>query len=218
MGVLSLMNSYLAVAIGSTDTSVALMNATSYPASGTIQVNSEFITYTGISGNTLLNCTRGATFNGTTSTAASHVIYTSAPYAIANQIIFHENGNDDGTTTVSTPIASYLESSDYDIDDGDHIAYVWRVIPDFTFNGSTSSSPQLVLTLRPRLNSGSAYVNPVDQPTVTQTATIPVEQYTGEVYTRIRGRQMTLRVDSTALGVQWQMGSTRIDIKPDGRR
>jgi hypothetical protein len=74
-----------------------------------------------------------------------------------------------------------------------------------------------MLTVKARQNSGSNYT-PADDPTVTRTATIPVEQYTGQVYTRVRGRQMAFRIDSTDLGVAWQMGMMRIDVRPDGRR
>ena len=71
--------------------------------------------------------------------------------------------------------------------------------------------------MRPRQNSGSNYTN-ADSPTVTRTATIPIQQFTGQVYTRVRGRQMAFRLDSTEKGVAWQMGAMRIDVKPDGRR
>jgi uncharacterized iron-regulated membrane protein len=74
-----------------------------------------------------------------------------------------------------------------------------------------------MLTVRPRQNSGVNYTT-ADMPIVTRTATIPIQQYTGQVYTRVRGRQMAFRVDSTDLGVAWQMGMMRLDVKPDGRR
>jgi len=97
------------------------------------------------------------------------------------------------------------------------MGFVWRIIPDMKFVGSTGSSPSVTLTVKPRQNSGSNYTTG-DSPTVTRTATIPIEQYTGQVYTRIRGRQMSFRVSSDGLGSSWQMGAMRIDIRPDGRR
>jgi hypothetical protein len=218
MGVFSVMNTYLASTIDSVVTTIPVFDGLSYPATGTIQIGSEYISYTGLSSNTFTGCTRGATFDGITSVAASHSIYDSVMYGVANQVMYHEIGVDDGTLTNLIPVASYLQSSDFDIEDGHHVAFVWRMIPDFTFDGSTAGSPQVVLTVTPRLNPGSAYTTGVDTPTVTRTATIPVEQYTGQVYTRIRGRQMALRIDSTNVGVKWQMGNTRIDIRPDGRR
>jgi hypothetical protein len=100
-----------------------------------------------------------------------------------------------------------------------NFGFVWRVIPDLTFRGSTITSPSVMLSLKARINSGSGYTTAFTDPTnVTRTSTIPVEEYTGQVYTRIRGRQMAFRVDSSDVGVAWQVGAMRIDIRPDGRR
>jgi hypothetical protein len=131
--------------------------------------------------------------------------------------MLHEVGNDDASVSPALPIEAFIESSDFDIQDGQSFGYVWRMLPDLNFTGSTGSSPSVTLTVRPRQNSGSNYTN-ADSPTVTRTATIPVQQYTGQVYTRVRGRQMAFRVDSNDLGVAWQMGVMRIDVRPDGRR
>jgi hypothetical protein len=135
--------------------------------------------------------------------------------------MFHEVGTDDQSTTTIAPIVAYLESSDFDIGDGHNFGFVWRVIPDLTFRGSTATSPppRVMLSLKARINSGSDYTTAFTDPTnVTRTATIPVEQYTGQVYTRVRGRQMAFRVDSSDLGVAWQVGAMRLDIRQDGRR
>jgi len=205
----------LVIPLNDTATSVVLVDGSSYPNSGTVTIDSEQIAYTSVSNNTLLGCTRGV--NGTS--PSSHVAYSSVTYNVPNQIMFHEVGSDDQSTTTAAPIAAYLESSDVDIDDGNNFAFVWRVIPDLTFRGSTAESPRVMLSLKARINSGSAYTTAFTDPTnVTRTATVPVEQYTGQVYTRIRGRQMAFRVDSSDLGVAWQVGAMRIDIRPDGRR
>ena len=209
----SVQNSYLDQNVTDSQTSISLVNAYSYPSSGIVMLDSEQVYYAGISGNTLLNCVRG--YNGTT--AATHTAYTTASYEVTNQIMFHEIGVDDGSTTVAKPIAAYIETSDFDIQDGQSFGYVWRMLPDLNFTGSTADSPSVTLTVKPRQNSGSNYTA-ADQPTVTRTSTIPIQQYTGQVYTRIRGRQMAFRVDSADLGVAWQMGMMRIDIRPDGRR
>jgi hypothetical protein len=144
--------------------------------------------------------------------------------------LYHESGIDDNSQTTTQPITSYLQTSDFDINGGDHFGYVWRFLPDFTFQGSTASNPQIFLTLNPRNTAGSAYltggdIGNVTDSTVTNTQpaplppnTTPIEQYTGVIYTRIRGRQMNFYVRSTGLGVQWQMGTNRIDMRPDGRR
>ena len=91
------------------------------------------------------------------------------------------------------------------------------MLPDLTFNGSDAAAPSVTLTVKPRQNSGSAY-STADTPTVTETQSYPIELYTGQVYTRVRGRQMSFRMESTDLGVAWQMGMMRLDIRPDGRR
>jgi hypothetical protein len=209
----SLQSGYLASAINSTITTIALTDALSYPSSGTIQIDSEKITYAAKTNNTLTGCVRGV--GGTT--AASHDQYALASYYVPNQAMLHEVGNDDASVSPSLPIEAYVETSDFDIQDGQSFGYVWRMLPDLNFTGSSASSPTVTLTVKPRQNSGSNYTT-ADQPTVTRTSVIPIQQYTGQVYTRVRGRQMAFRVDSTALGVAWQMGMMRIDVRPDGRR
>jgi hypothetical protein len=190
-----------------------LLDAASYPNSGVITIGTEQISYTGKTNNTLTGCTRGV--NSTT--AASHIQYSPVTYKVPNQVMLHEFGNDDVSQSPSLPIEAYIESSDFDISDGETFGYVWRMLPDLTFAGSNANSPSITLTVKPRQNSGSNYTA-ADQPTVTRTATIPVQQFTGQVYTRIRGRQMSFRLDSVDKGVAWQMGAMRIDVRPDGRR
>jgi len=219
MAAFSYQQSYLNNAISSSDTSFALLNAASYPASGSVIIESENILYTGVSGNTLTGCTRGA--NGTT--AASHDAYLGAAYAntagtvATNTILLHESGIDDGSTAVPAAITSFIQSSDFDIGDGHNYGFVWRVIPDINFDQSTASQPVITLTVKPRTAPGAAYGS-AQSPTVTRTQSVPVELYTQQVYTRLRGRQMAFRIDSNSLGVQWQLGAPRIDIRPDGRK
>lgn len=213
LGVFSLQNSYLDVAINSSITTINLINAASYPNSGTITIGTEDISYTGKTNNTLTGCVRGV--NSTT--AASHIQYSPVTFKVPNQVMLHEYGNDDVSQSPSLPIEAYIESSDFDITDGEDFGYVWRMLPDLTFAGSNVNSPSITLTVKPRQNSGSNYTA-ADSPTVVRTATIPIQQYTGQVYTRIRGRQMSFRLDSTDKGVAWQMGAMRIDVRPDGRR
>jgi hypothetical protein len=138
-------------------------------------------------------------------------------------LVNHEDGVDNGENEVLLPIEAYISSSEFDIDDGDRFGFVWRMLPDMSFEGSTAASPSVALTLIPMQNSGSGYNNPTsiggsDNATVTRTATVPIEKYTGQVYIRVRGRQMIMKVASTGLGVQWQLGYPRFDIRQDGRR
>ncbi len=143
--------------------------------------------------------------------------------AFDNRLLTHEVGVDDVATGTPVAIPSYITSSEIDIQDGDQFGFVWRVLPDITFRGSTVSNPSATMTLLPLQSAGSGYDVPAsvagtNEATVTRTAVLPVEQFTGIVYTRVRGRQMSVKVSSTGQGVAWQLGAPRIDIKPDGRR
>jgi hypothetical protein len=138
-------------------------------------------------------------------------------------IVNHEQGVDDNTTATTLPIEAFITSSEFDIGDGHNFGFVWRILPDITFRGSTANNPQATMYLMPLQNSGSGYNTPPsvggsDNGLVTRTATIPVEQFTGQINTRVRGRQMAFKIDSDALGVTWQLGAPRMDIRPDGRR
>ena len=145
-----------------------------------------------------------------------------------NIVVLHETAVDDGTTNPPTPISAYVQSSDFDIGDGHNYGFVWRLIPDITFDGSntagaTSDKPYVTFTLRPRQNPGANY-GVVNSPEVTSAQsyagqqTYNVQQFTEIVYTRLRGRQMAFKIESDALGTQWQIGVPRIDVRPDGRR
>ena len=221
--------SYLASAIGATtpDNQITLMNGSTYPAAGTVLIDSEYITYTSVDGNTLKGCTRGANNVLTTpvvpTTATSHLQYAPVTFLIPNQVMYHENGCDDKSLGNAYPLAieAYLESSDFDIGDGNNFGFIWRILPDLTFRGSTGVSPEIMLSLKSRINSGSAYTTAFTDPnnvTRTSAATITPEEYTGQVYIRARGRQAAFRVDSTEVGTAWQVGAMRIDVRQDGRR
>ena len=140
-------------------------------------------------------------------------------------LIYHESGVDDGTTSPPSPINAYIQSSDVDIGDGDHYGYAWRMIPDITFNSSNVANPSVTMTLWPRQNPGSAYTVNVTPPTVKSTQTYSntnpyydTQQFTQQVNIRVRGREMAMRIASNTLGVAWQIGVPRVDVKPDGRR
>ena len=140
-----------------------------------------------------------------------------------NRILFHEVGNDDVSGLSPVPINAYVQSADFDIGDGQTFGFVWRILPDINFNGSTILGPSVTMQVKPRRNSGAPY-GTADNPTVTSAnnyalqRVYTVQEFDGQVYTRLRGRQMALRVESTGLGVSWQLGSVRLDIRPDGRR
>jgi hypothetical protein len=140
-----------------------------------------------------------------------------------NRLLVHETGVDDGSNGVPVPIPAYITSSQFDIQDGDKFGFVWRVLPDITFRGSTATNPQAVMTLLPLQSSGSGYNDPLSvagtaSAPITRTAVLPIEEFTGIIYTRVRGRQMSIKIESTGLGTTWQLGSPRVDVKLDGRR
>jgi hypothetical protein len=148
-----------------------------------------------------------------------------ADYTV-NRLVYHEQGVDNNSTNVPQIINSYIQSSDFDIGDGHNYGFVWRVIPDITFDGSNTISgefPQVNFSVLPRKNPGALY-GPSDNPVVkteqdySVTTTYNVQQFTEIVFTRIRGRQMSFKLESSTLGTQWQLGTPLLDVRPDGRR
>jgi hypothetical protein len=139
-----------------------------------------------------------------------------------NNIVQHEDGIDDNSTSTPTAIESYISSSEFDIDDGHNFGFVWRVLPDLTFSNSTLSStnqqPQVNMTLYGLYNSGSGSVDNASQAVIKGTNYVITEEFTGQIYTRVRGRQLIFRIGSTQLGTTWQLGAPRFDIRQDGRR
>jgi hypothetical protein len=138
-------------------------------------------------------------------------------------LVYHENGVDDGTVNPANPIVAQVTSSDFDIGDGHNFGFVWRLIPDLTFDGSDVNGPTAMFTVLPRANPGAPYGssnNPdvVSAQNYQNQKTYEIQQFTQQVYVRIRGRQMAFKVSSDEIGVQWQLGVPRIDIRPDGRR
>jgi len=145
---------------------------------------------------------------------------------IDNMLVYHEQGTDDGSTNPPSPIASYVQSSLFDIEDGDHFSFVWRMVPDVTFDGSTTGAPSyptVNMALIPKQAPGGAPGYAPD-PAVTsaqsyaQRYTYKVQEFTEIVYTRVRGRQLTFEISSDTKGTSWQLGVPTIDIRKDGRR
>ena len=138
-------------------------------------------------------------------------------------LVDHENGIDDNETGTPVAIPAFITSAQFDLEDGHQFALVSRMIPDVSFEGSTGDSPTINMTLFPLNSSGSgrnttASESGVNAGTVVRSASSPVDVYTEQIHTRVRGRQMSLKVDSGTTGVQWQLGSPRLDMRADGRR
>jgi hypothetical protein len=141
----------------------------------------------------------------------------------SNNLVNHEVGYDSQEGATASAITATLISSEFDLDDGDKFMFVKRMLPDVTFEGSTADAPAATMTLSPMENSGSGYNNPLSEggnssATVTRSATVPIEQFTGQVFVRVRGRQMAFKLESTEIGVAWKLGIPRLDMRPDGRR
>ena len=193
--------------------------------SGTVGLDAP-ITGTGVSSNTIITgygtgtggigtykVNNSQTVTSTTITASGDIGY----------LLYHESGNDDAAGQQTRAINAYVQSSDFDIGDGHNFGFVWRILPDVNFNGSSVNNPYVTMTVKPRQNSGTPYGS-ADNPQVTSAnnyqnlSQYTVQEFTGQVYTRLRGRQMAFRIESNSIGVAWQLGMPRIDIRPDGRR
>ena len=143
-----------------------------------------------------------------------------------NIVVYHEAIVDNGETNPPSAIDCYIQSSDFDINDGHNYGFVWRMVPDITFDGSNTAppeNPRVNFTMRPKQNPGAPY-NVAPSPLVRSAQnygtvhTYNVQEFTQIVYTRVRGRQLSFRIESGTLGTQWQLGTPRLDVRPDGRR
>jgi len=130
-----------------------------------------------------------------------------------NYLYSQETGFDDD----GSALTAYIESSQIDIADGDQFSFIRRMIPDLTFRGSTAGSPSANITVKTRNFPGGNYLQSTSS-AITKSASVPVEQFTDQVHLRLRGRSFAMRVESTASGVGWRLGSPRLDVRPDGRR
>lgn len=243
-------NTYLTSSVSSTATTIDVADTSSYHTSGVLKIDSELIPYTGKTATSFIGCSRP---NGVT-----HTAYTYVKLAAPNQVMFHEYGvNDNSVPNVTLPVQSFIQSSDIGLADGNDLVSVGRIIPDLTFTNSTAGTvPVITTTIYPRLNPGSNYQMNVDTPTITavyvpvnESEAFPPEQYTGQpvtralltagqgqIYTRVRGRTIALRVDTgdlssyitidgyplqvpaNSIGNMWQLGLMRFDVRKDGRR
>jgi hypothetical protein len=225
--------------LNDSDTTVYVTTTAGFPEQGSIVIDGETIDFTDKTDVSFTGCTRGA--RGTTATThADEATVAFSDYGIPREpcryvsfglidqlwwvgrlertswidrgaleyplatdvngyIYRHELGEDaDGDAMVA-----YIESADFDIGEGDNLMFVSRVIPDFTLEGSVS------LRMRTRYYPLSPQVKEIIG-TVTPGTT--------KIDTRIRGRQMSLRIRSNSTGDYWKYGSTRIDQRTDGKR
>jgi len=252
---LNVQATYLYNSIGSSDTTITVADTTSFPSSGVLLIGTESIPYTDKTSTTFKGCTR--------SSGVTHTAYSPVTLLTPNQLVYHEYFVDDHTVPgVTLPVPSYLQSSDFglmqadaDTAAGNSLFIMNRIIPDLTFTNSTASGGVVTFTLYPRLNPGSAYLTNVDSPTITSVLippgeqAVPPEQYVGQptsralatagqgqIYTRVRGRTISLKVETgdsatkvsvsgypltinaNSIGTMWQLGLLRFDVRKDGRR
>ena len=139
-----------------------------------------------------------------------------------NNLVNHEEGVNDNATATTAAINAYISSSEFDIGDGHNFGFVWRVLPDLTFDNSTAapdgSVAAVTMTLYGLSNSGSGVTSSAGATVAKSNTYVITEEFTGQVFTRFRGRQIIFRVGSNQINTVWQLGAPRIDIRPDGRR
>ena len=147
------------------------------------------------------------------------------PVAATNtkNLVLHESGLDDAETATTSAISASITSAQFDLDDGHKFMLVSRMLPDISFEGSTADSPVVTMSMSALQNSGSGFNDPLSESgnssgTVTRTASSPVEKFTEQIFLRVRGRQVSFKIESSSTGIAWQLGSPRIDMRPDGRR
>ena len=134
-----------------------------------------------------------------------------------NYLYYHEFGEDDGSTNPVSGISAHIESSQIDIGDGEQFLFARRLIPDMTFRDSTSETPTATFTVKARDFPGATYGNTSSGDTE-QSSSSPIELFTSQIHTRIRGRSFAIKVESSQQGTAWRLGTPRIDLRPDGRR
>ena len=137
-------------------------------------------------------------------------------------LVNHEQGINNNETGTELPIEAYISSSEFDINDGHNFGFVWRILPDLTFensaNSPTGAVPTVTMDLYGLSNSGSGVTSSAGQSVLKGSSYVITEEFTGQIYTRVRGRQMIFKISSNQLNTTWQIGAPRIDIRPDGRR
>ena len=139
------------------------------------------------------------------------------------RLINHESGLNDNTDGTNYAIDAYISSSEFDIGDGHNFGFVWRMLPDLTFSNSANeptsgNSPRVTMTLYGLYNSGSGVIDNASGLVAKSSTYVITEEFTGQIFTRLRGRQMIYKIASNQINTCWQLGAPRIDIKPDGRR
>lgn len=136
--------------------------------------------------------------------------------ATDNHLYYQEDGVNDGSQNPPVAIHSYIESSPFDLGEGYRFMLLRRLFPDLLFTGS-DGSPTVTMTLTAQNLPGSALGDDADR-AVTRTSTVTIDQYTEQLFTRLRGRSMRIKIESNQYNTAWKLGTPRLELRPDGRR
>ena len=132
----------------------------------------------------------------------------------------HEFGNDaDGSALTAS-----ITSASVSLDEGDRFTLVRKIIPDMNFVGSDNNvKPSASMSIDTKNFPGSSAATTSTSPSGSSLATTAVspstiDEFTEQLHIRARGRQLSIKIQSTGSGVAWQLGTPRADVRPDGRR
>jgi len=135
------------------------------------------------------------------------------PRAVSDGYLYQQESgfNDDGSPMTNV----FIESSDFDLGDGDQFTFIKRIIPDFKFLQNDNSGNVNIVVKTRNFPGESLNTN----------STNAISSSTTQAYVRARARQMVLRFESDDnasnngnLNIGWRLGATRIDTRPDGKR
>ena len=139
--------------------------------------------------------------------------------SVDNYLYDQEFGLDDGSQSPAVPVDAFVQSSDFDIGDGEQFMFIKRIIPDLNFSNSTASAPQVEFTMTARNYNGNVAGQGSDSGDVIRSSVVSgQDNYTNQIFMRLRGRQMALKVSSDTSGVNWRLGAPRLEMRPDGKR
>ena len=136
------------------------------------------------------------------------------PRAVSSGYLYQQEIGFDNDGQPMTNV--FIESSDFDVGDGEQFTFIRRIIPDFKFIQNNNENGSVNIVVKTRNFPGDS---------LTTNSTSAIQENTQQAYVRGRARQMVLRFESDDdaanngnLGIGWRLGATRIDIRTDGRR
>jgi len=136
------------------------------------------------------------------------------PRAVSSGYLYQQEIGFDNDGQPMTNV--FIESSDFDVSDGEQFTFIRRIIPDFKFIQNNNENGSVNIVVKTRNFPGDS---------LTTNSTSAIQENTQQAYVRGRARQMVLRFESDDdaanngnLGIGWRLGATRIDIRTDGRR